>query len=311
LLNEAPKDTEPSIKESSSLLSEVTLPLPLPEGMSEQDLFHFVTSIRVADASEEEMRNYGTHDFRRFIYTYGLAANLNGKCLELGVNPYFTTMLLKKFTKLELSLANYFGDSPNKIGTQSVEYDDIDSGQRLNQVFEFQHFNTETERFPWDDDSFDVVIYAEIIEHLTNNPCQVLREIKRILKPDGVLILSTPNVARLENVARLIAGSNIYDPYSGYGPYGRHNREYNRHELVTLLQYEGFDCEEHFTANVHKDSTTSYFSLAELENLVSFRKWDLGQYIFVKAKNSERSASKFPTWLYRSMPEECLEKVVL
>ena len=81
------------------------------------------------------MRNYGTHDFRRFIYTYGLVKNLDGKCLELGANPYFTTMLLKNFTKLELSLANYFGDSPNKVGNQSVEYDDVETGQRLNQSF--------------------------------------------------------------------------------------------------------------------------------------------------------------------------------
>lgn len=299
------------LKEQSELLSEVTPPLPLPEGFSEKDIFNFVTSVRVADAPEEEMRNYGTHDFRRFMYTYGLAANLNGKCLELGANPYFTTMLLKKFSKLELSLANYFGDSGSKFGIQQVTYDDIYTGEHLKQEFEFQHFNTETEGFPWDESTFDVVIYAEIMEHLTNNPCHVLREIKRILKPDGSLILTTPNVARLENVAKIIAGSNIYDPYSGYGPYGRHNREYNRHELVNLLQYEGFDCEIHFTANVHEDSTKSFFTLSELENLVSFRKADLGQYIFIKAKNSERSASKFPSWLYRSIPEEFIENIAL
>ncbi len=36
-------------------------------------------------------------------------------------------------------------------------------------------------------------------------------------------------VSRLENVCRMIAGVNIYDPYSGYRPYGRHNRENNKH----------------------------------------------------------------------------------
>jgi SAM-dependent methyltransferase len=298
-------------KKPSTLLSEVTPALPVPSGVSEKDLFKFVTSVRVADAPEEEMRNYGTHDFRRFVYTYGLAANLNGKCLELGANPYFTTMLLKKFSKLELTLANYFDDSGSKDGEQSVKYDDIYTGENLNQLFKFQHFNTETERFPWEDGTFDVVIYAEILEHLTNNPCHVLREIKRVLKPDGSLILTTPNVARLENVAKIIAGSNIYDPYSGYGPYGRHNREYNRHELVNLLQFEGFNCDVHFTANVHEDSTNSYFTLQELEELVSFRKGDLGQYIFIKATNSGRSASKYPSWLYRSMPEELIEKTIL
>lgn len=73
----------------------LTPPLPLPEGVTEQQLFDFVTSVRVQDAPEAEMRAYGTHDFRRFVYTLGLARGIRGKCLELGGNPYFTTMLLK------------------------------------------------------------------------------------------------------------------------------------------------------------------------------------------------------------------------
>jgi SAM-dependent methyltransferase len=285
--------------------------LPLPNGISEKELFDFVTSVRVADAPEEEMRNYGTHDFRRFVFTYGLVKNTEGACLELGANPYFTTMLLKKFTNLELKLANYFGDFPDKDATQTVEYLDISSGERLEHIFSFKHFNVEKEAFPWPENTFDVVIFSEIIEHLTNNPCQALREIRRVLKPNGSLILTTPNVARLENVAKIIAGANIYDPYSGYGSYGRHNREYNRHELVTLLQYEGFDCEEHFTVDIHPDAALNFYPKKYLDKIVGFRGGDLGQYIFIKAKKSGLPASKYPTWLYRSMPEEYLEKVVL
>ena len=53
--------------------------LPLPEGVLEKELFEFVTSVRVADAPEEEMRAYGSHDFRRFVYTLGLVSELKGK----------------------------------------------------------------------------------------------------------------------------------------------------------------------------------------------------------------------------------------
>lgn len=80
-------------------------PLPLPEGITEQQLFDFVTTVRVQGAPEAEMCTYGAQDFRRFVYT----REIEGKCLALGSNPYFTTMLLKHFTNLELSLANYFG----------------------------------------------------------------------------------------------------------------------------------------------------------------------------------------------------------
>jgi SAM-dependent methyltransferase len=285
--------------------------LPLPDGVSEKKLFDFVTSVRVSDAPEEEMRNYGTHDFRRFAHTYGLAKDLAGTCLELGANPYFTTMILKEFTNLDLKLANYFGDLPIKNGTQTVEYSNIKSGEKESCQFDFAHFNIENDTFPWPDNTFDVIIFAEIIEHLTNNPCKVLREIRRTLKPEGTLILTTPNVARLENVAKIIAGANIYDPYSGYGPYGRHNREYNRHELVLLLKYEGFSCEEHFTADIHPDAALNFYPQKYLDKIVGFRGGDLGQYIFIRAKKSGLQASKYPSWLYRSMPEESLDEVTL
>ena len=33
--------------------------LPIPQGISEEELFEFVTTVRVADAPEQEMRAYG------------------------------------------------------------------------------------------------------------------------------------------------------------------------------------------------------------------------------------------------------------
>lgn len=284
---------------------QLTFPkLPLPDGMTEQQLFDFVTSVRVSDAPEAEMRAYGTQDFRRFVYTWGLAKDVRGKCLELGGNPYFTTMLLKQFTELEVSLANYFGLENNGEYNQSVDYTELGSGQKKSTSFTYQHFNVENDSFPYPDAAFDLVIFAEIIEHLLNDPCNVLREIKRVLKPNGTLILTTPNVARLENVTRLISGANIYDPYSGYGPYGRHNREFNRHELDQLLKFEGFEPTECFTADVHANNAQAFCDVDQIAHLLRFRENDLGQYIFVKATaRPDVSNTKRPNWLYRSYPE--------
>lgn len=279
-------------------------PLPLPAKISEQKLFDFVTSVRVQDAPEVEMRNYGIHDFRRFVFTLGLTAEIKGKCLELGGNPYFTTMLLKKFTELDITLANYFGQSYIGECTQIVDYRDLVSGEKKTEKFTFQHFNIEDERFPYADGEFDLVIFAEIIEHLLNDPCKVLREIKRILKPNGTLILTTPNVARLENVTKLISGTNIYDPYSGYGPYGRHNREYNRHELDQLLRFEGYEPTVSFTADVHGNNAETFCNLENIAKLLRFRENDLGQYIFIKSiARSDKLNKKRPSWLYRSYPQ--------
>ncbi len=56
-------------------------------------------------------------------------------------------------------------------------------------------------RFP--DSFFDVVTMWHVIEHLPD-PLETLQEIRRILKPDGIIMLRTPNVDSLE--ARLFRG---------------------------------------------------------------------------------------------------------
>lgn len=48
------------------------------------------------------------------------------------------------------------------------------------------------EEIPVEDHSFDIVVSFETIEHLENHQL-LLTEIKRVLKPEGILIISTPN----------------------------------------------------------------------------------------------------------------------
>jgi SAM-dependent methyltransferase len=50
------------------------------------------------------------------------------------------------------------------------------------------------EPLPFDDGSFDVVVFGEVIEHLFD-PDSALDEIHRVLKPGGRLIVTTPNLA--------------------------------------------------------------------------------------------------------------------
>ena len=252
------------------------------------------------------MAIYCREDWRRFVYTWGLARDLTGDCLELGANPYFTTMLLAEFTQLRLTLANYFGPQFPPVAEQIILYTSR-AGEQCSKKTTFHHFNTESERFPFGDSTFDCVLFCEIIEHLQMDPVAVLREIKRVLRPHGRLILTTPNVARLENVARLVSGANIYDPYSGYGPYGRHNREYTRHDLFLLLDYCGFELEVMFTADVHENRAGSFVDVNRLVDLVEFRREDLGQYIFVRCQSTKPAKTKKPLFLYRSYHPSELE----
>ena len=66
--------------------------------------------------------------------------------------------------------------------------------------------------FPWPDASFDVVLSVEGIEHLENR-FAYLREIHRVLKPAGTLILTTTNVSAVRSRVRFFAsGFHIRDP---------------------------------------------------------------------------------------------------
>lgn len=62
-----------------------------------------------------------------------------------------------------------------------------------------------TQKFPFEDHSFDFVFAGEIIEHLVDTK-KFLREIKRVLKPNGFLILTTPNLAHIVDRVRFIFG---------------------------------------------------------------------------------------------------------
>lgn len=55
-----------------------------------------------------------------------------------------------------------------------------------------------TQRLPYDDASFDVVVLSEVIEHLPAY-ISVLHEAGRVLAPNGHLVLSTPNIQRLHS----------------------------------------------------------------------------------------------------------------
>lgn len=60
------------------------------------------------------------------------------------------------------------------------------------------------------------------------------------MKTDGRLIITTPNLVRLNNRIKLLIGKSInYDISINY-EYGAHYREYTASEIIYLLETSGF-----------------------------------------------------------------------
>ncbi len=108
--------------------------------------------------------------------------------------------------------------------------------------------NIETDKFPFKDNFFDIVIFTEVLEHLPQAPLHTLKEIYRVLTPGGHVLITTPNIARSINRAKLLLGKSVTYPLSqvleqdgrGSNIYHRHNREYTVHEVAELAHRAGF-----------------------------------------------------------------------
>jgi SAM-dependent methyltransferase len=89
----------------------------------------------------------------------------------------------------------------------------------------------------FDAGSFDVVLYADVLEHLTD-PAAALRETRRLLSPGGHVVVSLPNVAHADVRLLLLSGQF---PYQRTGLLdSTHLRFFTRHTIPTLFARSGY-----------------------------------------------------------------------
>lgn len=117
----------------------------------------------------------------------------------------------------------------------------------------FHLCNVEIDPIPYPDEFFDAVVCCQVLEHFTHSHLPAMKEIRRVLRSGGIVEVDVPNVASFRNRSRLLRGKHItYDYaehylraqpllYKGMSFYPhRHNREFTRSELATLLREAGF-----------------------------------------------------------------------
>ncbi len=102
-------------------------------------------------------------------------------------------------------------------------------------------------------EAYDVILFLEILEHLRGNLIQTMTGLLESLKPNGRLILSTPNFRSVMGMYKFLfkgigyaASSDLYHEWSKLENIGHmgHVREYTSRELSQFLERIGFDVEK-------------------------------------------------------------------
>jgi SAM-dependent methyltransferase len=93
---------------------------------------------------------------------------------------------------------------------------------------------------------YDLVVMAEVIEHVPTPPHIVFSNLLLALKPGGHLLVTTPNLYRLRNLGRMATGRHLFDNFFVPGaddPLG-HFLEYGRAQMEWQVHKAGLEIVE-------------------------------------------------------------------
>lgn len=165
------------------------------------------------------------------------------RVLELGAAPYCFTALLRRLgcdvTGVSLPEHVWPGEMTSVERSTVTLSDGPDSWQ-----VPVYLMNVEREPLPFADQSFDVVLCMDILQHLGYHPTLMFYEAQRVLKADGKLLVGLPNGLSLRRLLWLLAGIVDTDRFAARGMYHRRQRSSTPDEVRALVAGCGFGVEQ-------------------------------------------------------------------
>lgn len=225
---------------------------------------------------------------RRYARTVQVLLDQNpqGKLLELGTTGLMPKCLATLAPELEVSVTDFDLDQPPKW-EKKIE----------GAIYQAFSIDLEKMQIPAEDETFDYVLCCEVIEHMEIDPMFMLAEVNRVLKPGGMLIVTTPNIASSWGITKILSGIEpyFYMQYQKTGSgYHRHNYEYSVHSLAAVLRSAGFEGSV-WTEDSFEDPTHTVID--KLKN-AGFSLNHLGDNIFSIAQKSGPVKERYPKEIY-------------
>lgn len=181
-------------------------------------------------------RDYLKHHYQRYVATlkefdHSWDRGRGVQVLDVGAHWLHQALLWQRagyaVTALDLPITFDFENVRRAADSEGIR---LISNADLEHPVGFSHLS---------DDSFDIILFAEIIEHLTFNPIALWKEIHRVLRPGGRLVITTPNYyawnGRAWEWKRFLSGFGgglSVDAILNINTYGHHWREFSKHELI-------------------------------------------------------------------------------
>ncbi len=129
--------------------------------------------------------------------------------LELGCNKGFGTII--------------YSEDAGSIKAVDTSATAIEKARKHNARDNIEYICLDSWTLPFEDNTFDLTVLFQVIEHIALDKLDIfLREIKRVTRPDGQVIVSTPN----RNI-RLLPFQKPWNKF--------HTKEYSAQDLEQLL----------------------------------------------------------------------------
>jgi len=184
---------------------------------------------RVGDDAES-VAYLETHRLRYRTLLGHVASNITGlgRARILDIGPSYESELIRRLWPQAIVDSLGFLDGrlmPPRAGEEHTEFDLVQAADQASWP----------ERQP-----YDLIVFAEVIEHLYISPGLVMQMLASLLGLGGTIIIQTPNAVALSRRFWLLMGRNPFESIRDDLHQAGHYREYTASELRDLCQQAGF-----------------------------------------------------------------------